>query len=63
LSFFAIFWIGRKLSLLDNLKSLNQATFSCQKNNKNKNKNIKFDFLQEFDIENKLNSLDQLFLI
>jgi hypothetical protein len=28
LNYFAIFWVGKKSSLLDDPKSLNQATFS-----------------------------------
>jgi hypothetical protein len=54
----AIFWAKRKLLDLWILDRPIMMIFFLSK----KLKNIKFNFLQEFDMENKLNSLDRSFL-
>jgi hypothetical protein len=62
LYFLKFFWVGRKLLDLRNLDRPIVIIFFLLKNSKKNSKNIKFDFLQEFDIKNKLNGLDRSFL-
>jgi hypothetical protein len=62
--FLLFFWVGRKLSLLDDPKSSNQTTFSWPKKIVKKfKKNIKFVFLQEFDMKSILDNSNRTFLI
>jgi hypothetical protein len=63
LNFFCYFFGRKKIIAIGRFKFLKSRNFLLtQKNSNFFLKNIKFNFLQEFDMKNKLNGLDRLFL-